>query len=202
MSDREYIDFKKLKARVSMRDIIDHYGLTEQMERKNEDTLVGPCPITGSDSPTVFKINESKDVWYSFALEGEGEGGNILEFVTYMEDTDLVGAANLIDDWFPAEAESDATEDAEDEGQATEAPDDRPDAYEVFQQLCTEEIDRIEDGARSAVAAALEDASQLDGDDREEVIDQVSQWVMRAYKRGYKLGKMQGRIDERVDRID
>ena len=73
---------------------------------------------------------------------------------------------------------------------------------EVFQQLCTEEIDRIEDGARNAVAAALENAGQLDGDDREEVIDQVGQWVMRAYKRGYKLGKMQGRIDERVDRID
>lgn len=202
MSDREYVDFKKLKSRVSMRDLLDHYELIGQMERKSEDTLVGSCPITGSESQ-AFKVNEAKDVWYSFALEGDGEGGNILDFVARMEDTDVLGAANLIDEWFDAEKE---------EGSETEAPNDReeetpesrPDVYETFADLCGDEIGMLESGAHSDLRDALDEIDRLDKldeEDREEVAGRLSRWVLRAYRRGYNLGKMQGRIDERVSRL-
>lgn len=203
MSDREYIDFKKLKSRVSMGDILDHYGLTETLERKNDHTLVGPCPITGSTNSTAFKVNEEKQVWYSFALEDDGAGGNILDFVVRMEDTDLVGAANLINDWFEADEQAaESGEDVDQEAREEETPTEQLDIYETFVNLCGDEVDRIEDGARNDILDALESIDQLDEDDREEVADRVSRWVLRAYKRGYKLGKMQGQIDERVDRLD
>lgn len=196
--DREYVDFKKLKAEISMRDLLAHYELMAQMERKSEGTLVGPCPITGSESQ-AFKVNEAKDVWYSFALEGDGEGGNILDFVARMENTDVLGAANLIDEWFDTEEEDSETEAPDDrEEEATESP---PDVYETFAELCEDEIGMLEDGARSDVSDVLDGTDQLDEEDREEVMGRVSRWILRSYRRGYELGKMQGRIDERVSRL-
>lgn len=197
--DRQYVDFKKLKARVSMRDLLDHYELTDQMEEKNANTLVGPCPITGSQSQ-AFKVNEAKDVWYSFALEGEGEGGNVLDFVARMEDTDVLGAANLIDEWFDAE-EEDSKEEVPPGDREEEAPESHSNVYETFAELCEDETGMLESGVHSELRDTLDGIAQLDEDDREEVADRLSRWVLRAYRRGYELGKMQGRIDERISRL-
>jgi hypothetical protein len=198
MSDRRYVDFKKLKERVSMRDILDHYGLTDQMQEKSEDTLLGRCPITGSTSDTAFKVNLTKDVWYSFALEGDGAGGNILDFVVRMEETDIVGAANLIDEWFDETAErKEAPEQREDEPSEST----RLDAYDAFVQLCEDEIAILESGARGEIKELLADTRPLDEEGRDEVADRLSRWILRAYQRGYKLGKMQGAIDERISEL-
>lgn len=199
MPDRKYVDFKKLKARISMRDLLDHYELTETMEAKDETTLIGRCPITESNSDTAFKVNTAKDVWYSFALEGDGAGGNILDFVARMEETDIVGAANLIDDWFDDEPdhpdENEDTNDRDAEHPQTE----HSDAYDALVQLSEDEVAILQSGARSEIEDLLDDL-ETPGDEqgREEVAERLSRWILRAYQRGYKLGKMQGRIDERI----
>lgn len=199
MADRKYVDFKKLKARISMRDVLDHYGLTDQMQEKDKNTLTGRCPITESTSDTAFKVNLTKDVWYSFALEGDGAGGNILDFVARMEETDIVGAANLIDEWFDEMAEREEETPEEQEDEPLEST--RLDAYDAFVQLCEDEIAILESGARGEIKELLADTQPLDEEGKEEVADRLSRWILRAYQRGYKLGKMQGAIDERISEL-
>jgi hypothetical protein len=213
--DRQYVDFKKLKARVSMRDLLDHYELTDQMEEKSADTLVGPCPITGSESQ-AFKVNTEKDVWYSFALEGDGAGGNVLDFVAQMENTDVLGAANLIAEWFD---DDDGNDDAQDDAQQEAAHDDEPgesealpdvpdsldekahtDAFDTLLRMCGEEISALEREARAEIEDIL-DREEVENLDEEAIADRLTRWTRRAYRRGYKLGKMQGAIEERVSRL-
>lgn len=209
--DRQYVDFKKLKARVSMRDLLNHYELTDQMEEESSDTLVGQCPITGSQSQ-AFKVNTEKDVWYSFALEDAGAGGNVLDFVARMENTDVLGAANLIADWFD-EDDEDANEHAEaTSDDDTEEPDalaDMPDpldenahtdAFDTLLRMCGEEISTLEREARNEIEDVL-DREEGEGLNSEAVAQQLARWTRRAYRRGYKLGKMQGAIEERVSRL-
>jgi len=43
-SKSEWVDFRKVKERVSMEDILGHYGLLKGLKRK-ENELVGFCPI-------------------------------------------------------------------------------------------------------------------------------------------------------------
>jgi len=209
--DRQYVDFKKLKARVSMRDLLDHYELTDQMEEKNSNTLVGPCPITGSQSQ-AFKVNTEKDVWYSFALEDDGAGGNVLDFVTRMENTDVLGAANLIDEWFDGDdgdmneqQEAASDDDSNQSDVLGNLPDPldenaHTDAFDTLLRMCGEEIAALETEARNDIERVLdrEEGEDLNG---EEVAQQLARWTRRAYRRGYKLGKMQGAIEERVSRL-
>lgn len=213
--DRQYVDFKKLKARVSMRDLLDHYELTDQMEEKSADTLVGPCPITGSESQ-AFKVNTEKDVWYSFALEGDGAGGNVLDFVARMESTDVLGAANLIAEWFD---EDDGNDDEQDDAQQEAAQGDdleesdvladlpdsldekaHTDAFDTLLRMCGEEISALEREARAEIEDIL-DREEVENLDEEAIADRLTRWTRRAYRRGYKLGKMQGAIEERVSRL-
>jgi len=210
--DRQYVDFKKLKARVSMRDLLDHYEWTGQMETKNSNTLAGPCPITGSQSQ-AFKVNTEKDVWYSFALEGDGAGGNILDFVARMEDTDVLGAANLIAEWFdyePKANEGDETPssgDPEESGSIQSALADpfdesaHTDAFDTILRMCGEEIAALEGEARDEIEAVIAEQGNSDDLSAEAIAERLSRWTRRAYRRGYKLGKMQGAIEERVSRL-
>ena len=213
--DRQYVDFKKLKARISMRDLLDHYELTDQMEEKSADTLVGPCPITGSESQ-AFKVNTEKDVWYSFALEGDGAGGNVLDFVDRMESTDVLGAANLIAEWFD---EDDGNDDEQNDVQQEAAQDDdleepealadlpdpldenaHTEALDTLLRMCGEEISALEREARAEIEDIL-DREEVENLDEEAIADRLTRWTRRAYRRGYKLGKMQGAIEERVSRL-
>jgi hypothetical protein len=204
--DRQYVDFKKLKARVSMRDLLDHYGLTDQMEEKSADTLVGPCPITGSESQ-AFKVNTEKRVWYSFALEGDGAGGNILDFVERMEDTDTLGAANLIAEWFD---EDDGNDDAQDDAQQEAARDDdreepealadlpdsldekaHTDAFDTLLRMCGEEISALEREARAEIEDILDRDKEEDLDE-EAIADRLTRWTRRAYRARVQAGEDAG----------
>ncbi|MFB6272218.1 MAG: CHC2 zinc finger domain-containing protein [Salinibacter sp.] len=209
--DREYVDFKKLKAKISMHDLLDHYDLTGQMEQKSEDTLVGPCPITGSESQ-AFKVNEDKGVWYSFALEGDGAGGNILDFVARMEDTDVLGAANLIDEWFDKEGASADEESKPTSNTSSEEPEEKAalpdpldenahtDAFDSILRMCGEEIAALENETREEIEDVL-DREETEDLHAESIAERLGRWIRRAYRRGYKLGKMQGAIEERISRL-
>lgn len=220
MSKREYVDFKKIKKRVSMPDLLSHYELTGQMEEKSEGTLLGPCPITGSES-RAFKVNLDKDVWYSFALGEEGEGGNVLDFVAKMEDTDVLGAANLLDEWFPAGPQRPSEEELEEEQLREEGPaeeeteeqaggaetfeplgeDARIDARSALLRMCGEEIATLENEAREEIEALLPEGKPVEQEEKGKITERLHRWIVEAYRQGYRLGKMQGRIDERVSRL-
>jgi len=98
-----YIDWKKLKERVSLRDILDHYGLVEGLT-ETPHGFEGACPFCESHA---FKANTEKNAWFCFgacrakARETDGHsGGNILDFVARLEDVTVKKAAELIAGWF------------------------------------------------------------------------------------------------------
>ncbi|CRI66941.1 hypothetical protein THIOKS13320013 [Thiocapsa sp. KS1] len=106
-----YIDWKKLKERVSLRDILDHYGLAEGLT-ETPHGFEGECPFCES---RAFKANTEKNAWFCFgecrakAKETDGHsGGNILDFVARMEDVSVKKAAALIAEWFLEYPESSA----------------------------------------------------------------------------------------------
>ena len=102
MATKEFVDFKAVKAAVTMVRILDHYALTSQFKRSaNGDTLTGSCPIHKGDNPTQFRISVSKNCWNCFGRCQRG--GNILDFVSRMEDCTIRQAALSISEWFGLE---------------------------------------------------------------------------------------------------
>jgi hypothetical protein len=142
-------------------------------------------------------VNPKKDIWYSFALEGGGAGGNILDFVARMEKTDILGAANLIADWFDVDNQEGITEEKNDAEEETE-PSHEPDLFGAFKALLQDEINILESGAKSDIKDTLTGYESIGRSEIETVAERLSSWILRAYQRGYKLGKMQGAIEERV----
>jgi len=115
MATKKFVDFKAVKAAVTMVGILDHYGLTDRFKRSaNAETLTGPCPIHKGQNPTQFRISIPKNCWNCFGRCKRG--GNILDFVSRMEDCTIRQAASRISEWFgleqspPADRSSDARE--------------------------------------------------------------------------------------------
>jgi hypothetical protein len=95
-----YIDWKKLKVRVALPDLLAHYGLMDVLHATPQG-YEGTCPFCGS---SAFKVNTEKNVWFCFGeCRGTGEkgGGNILDFVARKDRVSLKEAANRIAGWFP-----------------------------------------------------------------------------------------------------
>ena len=82
------VDFRKLKERVPITDILDHYGV----ELKSEGgKLKGACPLCGGSRRTrKFSVTPSMNAWKCFDCEA---GGNQLDLVAAMEKTSLREAA-------------------------------------------------------------------------------------------------------------
>jgi DNA primase len=103
---REFLDFKAIKARVTMADVLAEYRVT--LARANTTTLKGNCPLPShtSGSKNTFYVNEAKSVWYchsdSCKKNGQRAGGNIIDFVAAMERCSAYDAAKKIDGVFPA----------------------------------------------------------------------------------------------------
>jgi DNA primase len=97
MPKSPYVDFKAVKAAVSILQILDHYQLTDTFKR-NGDSLTGPCPLHGGQSPTQFRVSLSKNCWNCFSECKSG--GNILDFVSRREGVNIRDAAIRISEWF------------------------------------------------------------------------------------------------------
>jgi DNA primase len=94
-----YVDFKAVKATVSIVQILSHYGLITTFKPNGKgDSLSGPCPLHGGNNPTQFRVSIEKNCWHCFS-ECQ-HGGNILDFVAHKEDCSIREAAILISDWF------------------------------------------------------------------------------------------------------
>ena len=71
-----FVDFRAVKARVTMEQTLARYGLVETMKRSG-DSLSGACPIHKGTNPTQFRVSLTKNCWNCF---GDcGAGGNVLD---------------------------------------------------------------------------------------------------------------------------
>lgn len=103
MSKNNWVDYKEIKAKVSIEQILGHYGLLDKLRRKG-DNLIGPCPIHGGNNPGQFHVSTTKNAFHCFG--NCKKGGNIIDFVCAMEKLDRDNqeefrkAALLIQEWF------------------------------------------------------------------------------------------------------
>ena len=92
-----YVDFKAVKAAVTMLQVLEHYGLAESFKRSG-NSLSGPCPLHGGENRTQFRVSLEKNCWNCFGTcKG---GGNVLDFVARKEGCSLREAALTLCDWF------------------------------------------------------------------------------------------------------
>jgi DNA primase len=109
MPKSKFVDFKAVKEAITMEQVLEHYGLLEGFKRSG-DSLSGPCPIHKGENSTQFRVSVSKNCWNCF---GECKrGGNILDFVSLMEDVSVREAAIRIADWFNLTFDKPAKKDA------------------------------------------------------------------------------------------
>lgn len=98
MAEKRWVSFEQLKAVVSIRDILDHYGLTGGLKQKGNE-LVGLCPFH-KETKGSFRANLSKNAFHCFGCKAKG---NVLDFVALKEGVDIREAALMIQDWFGIE---------------------------------------------------------------------------------------------------
>ena len=87
----QWISFDEVKARVSIEDVLDHYGVKL---RRRRDELTGLCPLPDhADTRASFSANTAKNVFQCFGCKAKG---NVLDFVVAMEKVDIRGAGLLL----------------------------------------------------------------------------------------------------------
>jgi len=102
MSKTKFVDFKAVKAAITMEQVLEHYGILDQFKR-GTDSLSGACPIHKGSNPTQFRISISKNIWNCFSECKHG--GNVLDFIARMDDVSILAAANKAIEWFHLDPE-------------------------------------------------------------------------------------------------
>jgi DNA primase len=97
MAKSSFIDFKAVKAAVTMEKVLEHYRLRDQFKQSG-DSLSGPCPIHKGSNPTQFRVSLSKNIWNCFSECKHG--GNSLDFIARMEKITIHAAALKAIEWF------------------------------------------------------------------------------------------------------
>src|SRR5271163_1483588 len=120
MPKTKFVDFKAVKAAITMEQVLNHYGLMDKFKR-GTDSLNGPCPIHGGSNSTQFRVSISKNIWNCFSECKHG--GNVLDFIAKMEDVSIHAAALKAIEWFSLNPEAMAAGgDKEESGEADEVP--------------------------------------------------------------------------------
>jgi len=106
--DNQWVDFKAVKAAVSMEAVLGHYGV--RVRRVNATYLRGKCPLPSHRSAGVkekesFGVQLTKNAWachsQSCVANRQGsKGGNVLDFVAVMESCSVRDAALRLQGWF------------------------------------------------------------------------------------------------------
>ncbi|MDR3548181.1 MAG: CHC2 zinc finger domain-containing protein [Candidatus Pacebacteria bacterium] len=121
MAKSQFVDFKAIKAAITMEQVLDHYGILDKFKR-GTDSLNGPCPIHRGSNPTQFRVSISKNIWNCFSECKHG--GNVLDFIAKMEDVSIHAAALKAIAWFNLDAE--AMSASGDKDETVEAQDNAP----------------------------------------------------------------------------
>jgi DNA primase len=103
MPKSSFVDFKAVKAAITMEQVLEHYGLLDRFKRSG-DSLSGPCPIHKGSNPTQFRVSVSKNIWNCFSECKHG--GNVLDFIAKMEDVSIHAAALKAIEWFGLDPEA------------------------------------------------------------------------------------------------
>src|SRR5450759_312120 len=103
MPKSSFVDFKAVKAAITMERVLEHYGLLDRF-KKSGDSLNGPCPIHGGSNPTQFRVSISKNIWNCFSECKHG--GNVLDFIARMDDVSIHAAALKAIEWFKLDPEA------------------------------------------------------------------------------------------------
>jgi DNA primase len=119
MPRSSFVDFKAVKAAVTMEQVLEHYGLLDSFKRSG-DSLSGPCPIHKGSNPTQFRVSISKNVWHCFSECKHG--GNVLDFIAKMEDVSIHAAAVKAIEWFGLDLEAMKADSNESADWPTEVP--------------------------------------------------------------------------------
>ena len=106
----EWVDFNELKQRVSITDVLNHYGLLDSLTpRKGGEELVGLCPFH-EERRKSFGANTVKNNFQCFSCKAHG---NVIDFVRHKEELGegrgaTRTAALLLQQWFPFTTEQGA----------------------------------------------------------------------------------------------
>jgi DNA primase len=119
MPKSSFVDFKAVKAAITMERVLEHYGLLDRF-KKSGDSLNGPCPIHKGSNPTQFRVSVSKNIWNCFSECKHG--GNVLDFVARMENVSIHAAALKAIEWFSLDPEAMAAEKPQEDDHADQAP--------------------------------------------------------------------------------
>src|SRR3954467_6639901 len=119
MSKSSFVNFKAVKAAITMEGVLEHYGLLNRFKKKG-DSLSGPCPIHKGENPTQFRISVSKNIWNCFSECKHG--GNVLDFITRMENVSIHAAALKAIEWFGLNLDVLSSKSKESEECASEIP--------------------------------------------------------------------------------
>ena len=103
MAKTKFVDFRAVKAAITMEQLLQHYGILDQFKRTG-DSLNGPCPIHTGSNPTQFRVSTTKNLWNCFS-DCE-HGGNTLDFITKMEKCSIHAAALKAIEWFNLDPEA------------------------------------------------------------------------------------------------
>src|SRR5579862_6825023 len=99
-STSRFVDYKAVKAAVSITQILEHYGLLNSF-RRSGDSYSGSCPLHNGDNPTQFRVSISKNCWNCFGKCKRG--GNVIDFVSLKDGVGFREAALRIQEWFRIE---------------------------------------------------------------------------------------------------
>ncbi|MBF0330218.1 MAG: toprim domain-containing protein [Nitrospirae bacterium] len=92
-----WVDFKAVKDLITIEMVLDHYGLMSELKQSGKN-LVGCCPIHQGVNPRQFSVNLDKNIFNCFG--NCNGGGNVIDFVSKMENTDTRQAALRLKNWF------------------------------------------------------------------------------------------------------
>lgn len=119
MPKSSFVDFKAVKAAITMEQVLEHYGLLDRFKRSG-DSLSGPCPIHKGSSPTQFRVSVSKNIWHCFSECKHG--GNTLDFIAKMENVSIHAAAIKAIEWFHLDPEAMSANSEQNGEHPSEAP--------------------------------------------------------------------------------
>src|ERR1700733_8403820 len=91
----QWVDFKALKAAVSMELALSHYQIN--WLRKKDGELRGRCPIHQGEGTDTFHVSLHKNVFQCFSCKARG---NVLDFVAAMEKCSVRDAGVKLQQWF------------------------------------------------------------------------------------------------------
>src|SRR5687767_7146471 len=85
MSQRPYVSFAEVKAKVPIPDVLDTFGIRQQFTPRGE-TLTGVCPLPSHKhgprpNAEQFKIDCKRGVWLWKYFGDCQRGGDVLELV-------------------------------------------------------------------------------------------------------------------------